>query len=641
MKKLVYALLPLLLLCSFGGRAQELRAGQRTFSDGSLRVYGMKGFGYANRLIGDEQLMPIGSKNSTVLTAAIQLPELGGNKVKGVYFYTAESASNGGKIIILDENRKAVAVEEIAVARGFNYFAFKTPFELPAGKKYYVGYEMTVGTKKFALGFDGDAWFAEGFAAINSPAVIGGGAVKLFNDGGLEAFGAPLVFADIEGDNIKNYPLLVGFSAWDKVLPSENANANFTIRNTGTDAINSLRFKISLNGTETSVDVKEKIGVGETKKIKLPITYPASGKGSVSVELVQVNGADNKLIAAQTAPYEVLAKGAALSKRSVLMEHFTTERCPNCPFGDAVIESYLSALDRAGYEVDYYQHHAGFGEDSFTLPESTKLLPYIFPAKATWAPAFTFNRLAFTSREYGEGCATSVDKKPEDLIKLLKQGVQDGVFTSVEQKVEGNKITVTAKGTLSETADADNLYITAVLTEANVNAVSQKGAPNPTKWVHRNVSRLFFSSEFGNKAEVKAGENGKEFTITFPEKTITAPWFEEAVKKGALKVILFATKKIDPVADKGANYKNREVLFSTTAWWNKPLGNAPVFEAEAPAISVDNGYISVGCVYDSIEVYDLAGHLVANSVATQLQQGLYVVKVNSQSRSYVSKIVVK
>lgn len=140
---------------------------------------------------------------------------------------------------------------------------------------------------------------------------------------------------------------------------------------------------------------------------------------------------------------------------------------------------------------------------------------------------------------------------------------------------------------------------------------------------------------------MKAGENGKEFTISFPAKTITAPWFEEAVKKGALKVILFATKKIDPVADKGANYKNREVLFSTTAWWNKPLGNTPVFEAEAPAISVDNGYISVGDVYDSIEVYDLAGHLVANSVATQLQQGLYVVKINSRSRSYVSKIVVK
>lgn len=61
--------------------------------------------------------------------------------------------------------------------------------------------------------------------------------------------------------------------------------------------------------------------------------------------------------------------------------------------------------------------------------------------------------------------------------------------------------------------------------------------------------------------------------------------------------------------------------------------------ADAPQVSVAEGYITVQGAYDSIKVYDTAGALVAADA--QLAAGIYVVSLEANHRTYSYKVVVR
>ena len=88
--------------------------------------------------------------------------------------------------------------------------------------------------------------------------------------------------------------------------------------------------------------------------------------------------------------------------RTVLLEHFTSLPCINCPEGDRLLEEIVPSRQ----DVAWVSHHVGYKEDEFTLTESRPYVnfgvlgnPYIILDRTTFdgdTPAFIFNNKSTT-----------------------------------------------------------------------------------------------------------------------------------------------------------------------------------------------------------------------------------------------------
>lgn len=88
--------------------------------------------------------------------------------------------------------------------------------------------------------------------------------------------------------------------------------------------------------------------------------------------------------------------------RIVLLEHFTSLPCINCPEGDRLLEEIVPSRQ----DVAWVSHHVGYKEDEFTLTESRPYVnfgvlgnPYIILDRTTFdgdTPAFIFNNKSTT-----------------------------------------------------------------------------------------------------------------------------------------------------------------------------------------------------------------------------------------------------
>ncbi len=633
MKKFILFLFTCMALLPWQGTAQKLgRNADNFIRSSSTETAKLTGFGYADRSLPLDKMVGIGTGKVSTLIAAIELPEMGGNLIKGLSF-AVDKADPTGAIVIMDAQYKVLVCEETPIKRDINNIAFSTPFEMKSGEKYFVGYQIhsTLNTSATShpLFFDGKKAIkqAEGIGILEKNIAVGETVKMLPPSGGGSGVGAVMLFADIEDRQnvLQDIGILVDVTAKPKVYPREKVTLTAEVRNLGKNEINSLLFSIQLGDKEQTVKVQSQMAPWSGGEIQFDIEYPATGEGKASVRLLKVNDKkypfDEEVI---SIPYQVLEEGAAFAKNSVLIEQFTSESCGNCPASEPILQSYVQALQEKGIKVSYIQHHAGYIADFLTLPESEALLPYLYPKGKRFAPAFALDRIVL---ENGV-CAAHVGHEKKVILDAVANSLQYGNFTSIEQKYEGGMLSLVLKGKLVNGVDPNNLYITAVLTEDNVASKRQSGA-GPS-WVHQHVPRLYLSAALGTKALVE----GNEFTLTLPAKVIDVAW-----KTEDLKLVLFATKQMAP--KNLYSYGEREILFSTNLTWGENiLSNPEIEEPKQPIFSVADGYISISEPMESVEIYAMDGSLIGRSCTVRLPSGVYIVKMMSKGKTLLSKVIV-
>jgi hypothetical protein len=633
MKRLFLLLATLLVTSWVSMNAQGLCSLRSRAAQSSLRAVELKGFGYADRNSEKAQGVGISNEPSTLL-ALIEIPPMGGNVLKGISFRTLGKDVKGkGAIVVMDAaTKKVVYTQNAQIEEGNNAVALSTPFTFQDGKTYYVGYQIhaDAGKEAFVLGFDGKESLAQAnyFKSLNRD-VAKDQTIEVENlvESGI-LFGSIMIFADIEDkkDILNDWALILGCGARKNVKANEKQNMSIAVRNIGANAIQSATVRYAFNGTDV-MDTEKSVSIqpGESGNFAIEIAYPASGMGSLSLSLSKINGKDHASKGTPlVVPYTILSEGGPFPKETLLFEHFTTEQCGNCPRGKLVFEQYMETLKEKGYALSYVQHHAGFYTDFLTLKESEDLLPYYF-VNGSFAPAFCIDRMAFG--EEGSMLAGNTGTSEGTILAKAGESLQIGKFTAVEQKEENGKLLVTAKGTLVDGINPNLIYITAIVTEDNINAQRQAGASG--RYVHHGVARLYLSSAFGDKATV----NGKEFTITFPAKEIKADW-----KKEDLKVVLIAARELKSAK----TLVEREVFFSTSVGYGKNLSTTAAISAEnTPRVFINDGYISIQGWVNSFEVYDMSGRLVTNSTLYQLPAGKYVVHICNDFGSFAEKVIVR
>lgn len=642
MKKFIYLTASWLLLISSlcAQSAKELTVStqpQTTLRSASE----LTGFGYADRSI--KQVQGLGMADA-VMSAAIKLPTMAGNKIKGVNFLIniqqdgSASTSDKGRIFISRvSDNKVLASQEITIAKGVNKHSFGTPFEMKDNEEYYVGYQVRVNAKGSPLAFDRSVHsiaeanyidWGNSFYALDEPN-------KLFNLQEKSYYiGSLLIFVDIDdtkGSLSNALYLCSGKSKKGLLSAGKNEEFEIQVRNLGTTEINnwSLKSHFGAFGQEESTSVDQKVSPNETKILTVTLKAPQKpGLGTLHCTVNKVNGKDN-LFASMSGQiaYKVDGETGAIARKGVLLERFTGENCRNCPTADAPVATLISQMQEGGCEVNFIAHHAGYSPDKFTLKESENIVNDFFTKRGTYAPALSIDRRPFGKEQ--DGLCLVINPNNTDLYSFYQKAVaekQDVVFEKITQKIENNMISLQIDGKVVGGADFEDLFITAVVTEYDVPAISQVNAPSGYK--HEAVARRFLTPGYGTKVTPK--EDGT-FSLPIGQVSIHRDW-----KPENMRVVVFAHN----------NLRNRDVAMryvhaSTTLWFGKDLSTMDILPENVPVVYVQDGYITVNGQAQRMEVYNLVGQLVTTTPTTQLSAGYYIVKIINAHGVFTSKVIVR
>lgn len=627
MKKLFYTLVIALCCINFATNAQTLKSTKVNFN--SLRGdMPNTGFCWADRSTPLNQINAVGARGAANIFVFVETPELKGtHTIKSISFPFPGNSDPNGTVVILKGDSTVLYSEPVNIAGGtWNNFTLKTPQKVTDGK-YFIGFFChSTNAKPYVIPFDGSVIFpqanfigliGESRPNLNAKEKVSG----LFQSSELQ-FGSLIVAADIDGPSVENIAVLSNISGGRTGKPNTALPLNIEVRNIGTHAIENGVVSAISQGKSQNFDITN-IPVGAKKNFAVNYLLPESGYDLEALFSVKtVNGINNILADFGTSfIYNVQVEGGPFAVKNILIEEFTTERCPNCPRAKPIVEKTIETLENAGYRVSAIAHHAGYYTDFLTLSESDKLVPYMY-SNGSFAPAAMVNRV--NKGENGT-CALGVGGDFSKIAKNIAEStLQAADITSVTFTDNGIDIV----GRIAKGVDKNNVYLNVIITEDGIKSQQQSGAKS--SYVHDFAARKFIYPFDGQKIEIN---DDLSFSVKIPAVDLKTNWI-----KANLKAVAFLTTS-KMTRNNMSDYKHRAVIASNFTKFGE-TSSAQEVASEKPNVTVFNRCVKVEGNYDNFQVFNMAGNIVATD-STPLMEGVYIVKVNNVFGSFTYKVAVK
>ncbi len=315
--------------------------------------------------------------------------------------------------------------------------------------------------------------------------------------------------------------------------------------------------------------------------------------------------------------------------KSVLFEEFTGEWCPYCPAEYPAIERLAKAFEKKGVEVSVVAHHM---RDAFALSKS-------YYSSLNFGidgyPSTSINR---KSSSWRRTLITQVQGiNTDDFVKEYMEDNEDlAEFTKTSTSVKDDVLVVKVEGRVFNQVNKDDCYLTAILTEDNVQGIRQRNhfdsSNTGRNYTHHKMARAYLTLGIGEKLSPKPDGT---FALNLEEFKLNSAW-----KKDDLRVVIFLNKYI-----KAQDMSERYVLTSQTLKLNetrevKPKETTALedLEQDAPLVSASFGKIQIKGLYDSVEVYDLQGRLLAQDLKRNYPKGVYILKIKQEDKQYIHKL---
>ena len=436
--------------------------------------------GYCNGEINTTSLVKHPTAGDWVSSAIYITPEyaatLGGNHISSIRAGICSAIHlESLKVWIRQELDGANIAEGTAgaddIQKGWNTVDLETPYEIPkgTGKGFYIG---------FSLLQDGRS---AGPAVLRAPGT-GTFFLKL-GDAAWEdrsADGILCVEGIAFGDNLpKNNVELVSVSTAPKYIMSEGTlDVVAKVRNHGTITVTSLDVEATIEGeTEPcTASATCDIPFGEERDVKFVLTphlsSPSPAARTMTLTITGLNGGvdENMTDNSAATTFEVVEKAF---RRTVMVEEFTTERCPNCP---PAAEKLHAVLHDPRYtdNVVAVCHHAGYYTDWLTIPSDVEYEWFYNAGGNTYAPAMMMDRTPFygeTSALYCPMTKTSIEERIDARLAEPTPLSVNVAITDTDDKTAAVSVSGERVG---ETPDG--LMITVFLVENNIAARSQAGS---------------------------------------------------------------------------------------------------------------------------------------------------------------------
>lgn len=392
------------------------------------------------------------------------------------------------------------------------------------------------------------------------------------------------------------------------VTGSINTDAKITVPfvNNSAYAVTDLDYVVSVDGvagSEEHATFSPAVGVSAKGSFKVSVPCGSvDAKKSIKVEITKVNGHDNESKDKVAEGY--VAVSSTQFTRNMVIEEFTTEKCPNCPRVAGFLHEYLEGADLS--RVAAVCHHSAYYTDWLTQPCDEELTFLFNDAGMTFAPAVMFNREPDFDSYYSKGNKDNVtipgsaDEFGTIVEYYLTQTLANAKLDmQVVPNADKSKVTLVIKGEANNLYDTDNALLTVYVTEDNVKAKAQGGAQGT--YYHQHVIRAY-NSTWGDKVTW----DGTSFTATY-DYDLDSSW-----KQDDIKFVAFLNKHNA----------------------NDPLDNR-IENSINVSLSATNGVEGVSTNNDAVEVarYNAAGQRIYGQ-----QKGLNIVKL-SDGRTL--KVIVK
>lgn len=401
---------------------------------------------------------------------------------------------------------------------GWNTVVLETPYAVKSG-------DMVIGYDVRATG-SGDNAMVIGISDNVANTANGGNISVSSKWSTLNDFGLPgnmCIIGVVEG-NVPDFNdvNLVSTNLKSVIRLNTDFTLKGTVENHGNVSVTSydINYKI---GDAAPVELKVtgvNIGISESHDFTFPapLRFTANGNYHVVVAVTKVNGmtdgndtdGDNIIEKQVTVATEVIP-------RKVVMEHFTTEQCPNCPAAEKNLQKWVGNNP----DVVWISNHSGFGTDQYTVNSSYLSLFN----QGSYAPAITLDRT-----NMAESGATGSNGGPAPgpvffpsaiTPALVMERVDAPAYASVNFEIFNynpitRDLTFKVSGRKIAGFTGDNTVLTVFLVEDDLYGGEQKqGTPD---FRHQHVLRKVISGTWGDKIEFTDNNYSKEYTLKVDNK---------------------------------------------------------------------------------------------------------------------------
>mgnify|MGYP002517066559 CR=1 FL=1 len=472
--------------------------------------------------------------------------------------------------------------------------------------------------------------------------------------------GSAQIRVNVEG--VADYPDVImasnSFDSYFKVGGSYDFSTRFI--NAGTTAITSFDAQVSVNDkTVTQHFGNLNIKAKDNYSFKITgVDATEEGEKALKVTINNINGTDADTDLSDNSFTDHIFFYPRNMERSILVEGFTGQDCPNCPNGHLVLNSAIESSDESLVEVT---HHAGYFPDMFTMAEDDACRFYYSNPASTFAPAVMVNRNPDPTLQSTPVINTGYN----DIMQLIYHAAQSKPYVSLklETQLDEAKRELTVKLGIKPhtTLPAGDILFNIYLVQDSLKAAQSNGGTN---YIHNRVCRgAVTGNTWGILLEgLEAGkEKTWEKTITIPDSIHASYWTDDMLDDNGLYSGKYkksqtnfpaVLKNMSVVAyvgqyDNQDNTKNvifncTEVKLGASHTQGGYASTAAIQNVEASAdadIRVANGRVKVAGDYDHVYVYNLTGRQVdANA---QLAKGVYIVKVTASGKQTTKKIFVR
>ncbi len=525
-------------------------------------------FGYCNDSLSAraEVLGNTSSQSELSFRAAIRIPGarlqmLKGSTLKRMRFCTDGQLTKIYAWVRNDINGVGLTTVKVGTTQtGWNEVVFSKPVEI-TGDDLYVGFSGNVpyGTGLVCDGTrnSNGSYFYDGSQWID---------MSTSTNGSYRPF-CIQVFAEVDSDTpIEDVAVeKIDFeNTYTKV--GDKAIATVSIGNYGETDVNAPRLFYTLGSSTTPVKVPTEGTVKSNNTVSFNAEIPTDELEDGKTPIRFFIDTNDNYKGNDTLSTNVLCYSTSYPHK-VLIEHFTTLPCVNCPYGLATLNTLVN--NRTDYV--WVAHHIGYNTDELTEQASYTLEGF----GATQAPLAMFDRRVLptsNSTSYpviGIGY-TNAASGAKTLTPSFNLCANTPAFVSVNIENQYDPTTRTLTTTVSGERNAlfstfyDESYLTVELIEDNV--TTQKAQTGSGSTNHNHVFRKALTRTSGDLMEWDGDTYSETFTTTIPD-----TWNDQKVS-----VVSFVAKAITDVTDAAVLNANSLNINRTTAVSNATTEGAQV-----------------------------------------------------------------
>lgn len=604
-------------------------------------------YGYCPEQISLENMSALGTGKNKFIEGAIcldptsdpVLKRMQGVQLKGVRVYMQadyKQAAQGRSFIEVRKNSlEAEAEKKICNFKsGWNEIYFDNPVII-GQEKLYVGLQVfeTVGSPypliaANEINVPGGCWVnmgREGWKEMNDRGT-------LFIQALVDETAAQKLERSIYAQIVKN-PLTV--------LPEQKFNARVYIQNLSATPVQTLTLETLGKGDDTpdvqQIQLETALEAYNGRVIDLSIRAGKEPgvKQEITLTVTQMNGEPTQE-ARVGKSFLYITEDAFV--RIPVVEEFTSQYCPNCPFMIYYVDKAREAYDGP---LLYITHHTGYTEDSFTLPQENEM-HYMFGEVGPFNPAIMYDRLLFQGESALPMASTGVTSE-QPYLEKFKEVEQRPAMAQifVDANLNDGKLTARVYGRINkdQAASGEQLYLTAYVMEDNIPldkypqlGLDADGAPEDlvSGFRHNGIIRHSYTKNILGD-ELTIAEDAT-FSVDFSAIDWNTDWNWDNSQ-----VVAFIHKM-----DKN-NLANNEILNGGSNRYNQIVGIDNLAAEKNPSIKFLVGsdrIIRTETPVKTLRVYNLSGSLCNNGSA--LSPGIYIAHaITTDGSTVAQKVIVR